>query len=96
MITVIAIMAIGIATGFFIRTKKNLVSLADRLTMWSIYLLLFLLGIAIGANKIIVSNLHTLGFKALIITLGGILGSVLLSWVVYHLLFKRDSKKHEG
>jgi uncharacterized membrane protein YbjE (DUF340 family) len=88
MLTVVIIMAIGIATGFLIRSRSKFVTIADKLTMWSIYLLLFLLGIAIGANEIIVKNLPTLGVKALIITIGGIMGSVLLSWVVYHFIFK--------
>lgn len=95
MLTVVAIMAVGIALGYLIRNYKVLVKTADRLVMWAIYLLLFLLGIAIGANEVIMKNLHLLGLKALAITIGGIMGSVLLAWLFYHLWFKTKGESHE-
>jgi uncharacterized membrane protein YbjE (DUF340 family) len=96
MLTVVIIMMAGIAIGYFIRNFKNLVKIADKLTMWAIYLLLFLLGVAIGANEVIMKNLPTLGLKAMIISIGGVAGSVLLAWAVYHFLFKSKRKEHEG
>ena len=95
MLTVVAIMAFGIAIGYLIRNFKTLVKISDRLTMWSIYLLLFLLGIAIGGNEVIMKNLHFLGLKSLTITLGGIVGSVLLAWLAYHLWFKPKPNSNE-
>lgn len=95
MLTVVAIMAFGIAIGYLIRNFKALVKIADRLTMWSIYLLLFLLGISIGANEVIMKNLHFLGLKSLAITLGGIVGSVLLAWLAYYLWFKPKPNSNE-
>lgn len=96
MLTVIVVMAIGVIVGFLIRTRKRWVKLADRLTMWAIYLLLFLLGIAIGANEVIVKNLPALGFKALLISLGGVLGSVMVAWLAYRLWFAPKKSDHEG
>lgn len=96
MLTVIIIMCAGIALGFLIRNRKRWVRLADRLTMWAIYLLLFLLGVAIGTNDVIVKNLPALGFKALLISLGGVLGSVLVAWLAYRLWFAPKKSDHEG
>lgn len=96
MFTVLLIMAFGIALGYIFRKQKRLVKLADKLTMWAIFLLLFLLGIAIGANDVIVKNLPVLGLKALIIALGGVLGSVLLAWVAYRIWFKPTNNDYEG
>ncbi len=97
MITVVAIMTVGIAVGYFIRSYKQLVTIADKLTMWAIYLLLFLLGVAIGANNLIMRSLPTLGLTALIITIGGVLGSIIVAWGVYHLFFKSNrTEEHEG
>lgn len=96
MLTVVIVMALGIVAGYFLRTKPKITSLADRLTMWAIYLLLFLLGVAIGINEIIVKNLHELGLKALYIAIGGIAGSVLLAWFVYHFWFKQKNNENEG
>ena len=89
-------MCLGIVLGYLIRNRKLWVRLADKLTMWAIYLLLFLLGIAIGTNEVIVKNLPTLGLKALLISMGGVLGSVLVAWLAYRLWFAPKKNDHEG
>ncbi len=88
MITVIAIMFAGILFGYLIRSKSLLIKINDKLIMYAIYLLLFILGISIGANEIIMKNLPTLGLKALAITLGGVLGSIGLAWFTFVRFFK--------
>lgn len=55
---------------------------------YTILLLLFLLGISVGANDAIVDNLTTLGGQAFLIALAGTSGSVLAAWGVYHFFFK--------
>ena len=70
MLTVVIIMISGILVGYLIRSFEKLVKVNDKLTTWAIYALLFLMGIGIGANKVIMNSLHTLGFKALIISIG--------------------------
>jgi uncharacterized membrane protein YbjE (DUF340 family) len=87
--TVLAIMIVGIAVGFAIRKKQSLAKLNDKLTLWAIYLLLFMLGISIGANDTIINNLSKLGFSALLIALGGVAGSVAMAWAGYQLWFKK-------
>ncbi len=88
MLTVVAIMILGIAVGYLIRRRSLLVKVNDKLIMYAIYLLLFILGVSIGANEIIMKNLPTLGLKALAITLGGVLGSIGLAWFTYVRFFK--------
>ena len=95
MITVVAIMAIGILVGYLLRQKRKLIGFLERLTTWAIYLLLFLLGIAIGTNEEIIRNLPTLGGRAFIISVAGVLCSILLSWATYRLFFKKDEEKQE-
>lgn len=95
MLTVVGIMAAGMVVGYLIRNYKKWVKLNDRLTMWAIYLLLFLLGISIGSNKTIINNLGNLGLTALLITVFSILGSVLVAWVGYRIFFKRKGVEHE-
>ena len=88
MLTVIYIMVAGIVLGYFLRSKRKLAAINDRLITYAIYLLLLLLGISIGSNKTIVANLPLLGVKALIVTLGAVLGSITLALVTYNLFFK--------
>lgn len=96
MFTVLIVMVVGVVFGYYLRNRKKAVKFADKFTMWAIYLLLFLLGIAVGANELIMKNLPKLGFKALVISLGGIGGSVLLAWAAYLIWFKPKKDSHEG
>ena len=95
MLTVVAIMFLGIALGFLVKGKSRVVNLNNKLIMWAIYLLLFLLGVAIGTNELILNNLPNLGFKALLISTSCILGSVLVSWLGYLIWFKPKISKNE-
>lgn len=88
MLTVVGIMTIGIVLGYLIRSKTFLVKLNDKFIMWAIYLLLFVLGITIGANEVIMKSLPTLGLKALAITIGGVVGSIVMGWFTYNFFFK--------
>ena len=92
MFTVIGIMFCGIAVGYFFR-KVELLQKIGKPISYTILLLLFLLGISVGANESIVNNLTTLGGQALLIASAGTLGSVLAAWGVYHFFFKEPGMK---
>lgn len=83
----LVLMTAGVIVGFLINKSTELIKKVDKLITWAIYLLLFLLGIAVGVNDKIINNLDTIGLSALIISLGAILGSVLFAWVIYHFFF---------
>ena len=70
MFTVIGIMFCGIAVGYFFR-KVELLQKIGKPISYTILLLLFLLGISVGANESIVNNLTTLGGQALLIASAG-------------------------
>ena len=63
MFTVIGIMFGGIAVGYLLR-KVELLQKIGKPISYTILLLLFLLGISVGANDAIVDNLTTLGGQA--------------------------------
>lgn len=90
MVEILIIMFSGIVLGFIFRKKKSLITAADKLAGWSIYLLLFLLGLSIGNNQMIINNFARIGFNSIILTLSGISGSVILSFFAYKLFFKKD------
>ncbi|NVO11671.1 MAG: LysO family transporter [Bacteroidales bacterium] len=93
MLIVIAVMAIGIVIGYFLRHKALLIKINNKFTMWAIYLLLFVLGVSIGANETIMKNLPILGLKALTITFGGVVGSIFLAWFTYTKFFKNKEQE---
>ena len=85
----------GIALGYLLRQVKALQYL-QRTISWTIYLLLFFFGLQVGANELVVSNLDTLGLKALLIAVAGSLGSSVAAWVLYRFLFREGSVLGSG
>lgn len=94
MFLVLLIMIAGIITGVFIHRIPTLIKVTDQLISVAIYVLLFLLGVSVGLNKTIIQNIGTLGFQALIITLGAVTGSVLVSWLIYKAFFQGKQNRY--
>lgn len=93
MFLVVAIMTNGIIIGYLLRSVKRVLQINERLTMWAIYLLLFVMGLEIGSDADIMDALPTLGLKALIISFAGILGSIVAAFFVYRFFFREE--RHE-
>lgn len=87
MFTIIGLMLTGILLGYLLR-KRDLKKINQIITLL-IWLLLFILGIEVGSNEQIIKGLHTIGLEAVILTLGGTLGSVIAAWALWRALYKR-------
>ena len=74
MFIIIGIMLTGMLFGYLLRSKR--LTWIHKIITFLIWVLLFLLGIDVGGNDIIVKGLHTLGLEALIITLAAVIGSM--------------------
>lgn len=94
MIEIIAIMSAGIILGYLFRCKKKLIQVIEKLIVISIYLLLFFMGASIGRDPDIISNLPTLGLTALVISIGGISGSLLFACLIWKLFFRKKIYGH--
>ncbi len=84
MFKIIGFMFVGMITGHLFKNKQ--MSWIGKVITVLIWLLLFLLGVDVGANQMIIRGLRTIGIDALIITIGAVLGSVigarlLWSWI---------------
>ncbi len=82
-------MFFGVLVGLLLK-QLNFLQKISKTISYTIYLLLFLLGISVGANKEIVSNLANLGGLAFVIALAGVLGSAVMALLVYEFFFKKD------
>lgn len=87
MFIIIGLMLTGILLGYLLR-KQNLNKIHTVITLL-IWLLLFILGIEVGGNEQIVKGLHTIGLEAVILTIGGTVGSVIAAWGLWKALYKR-------
>ena len=90
MFTIIGLMLTGILLGYLLR-KRDLKKIHQIITLL-IWLLLFILGIEVGSNEQIIKGLHTIGLEAVILTLGGTLGSVIAAWALWRALYKRKGE----
>ncbi|WP_314949947.1 LysO family transporter [Tannerella forsythia] len=90
MFVVIGLMFAGIALGYLFR-KRLILRRFSNLMGWTVYLLLFSLGISVGNNREIICNLSALGGQALWLAFAGTLGSVWGAWIVYRNFFKNKS-----
>jgi len=90
MIQVLVLMFLGWLVGLTVRGKKWISVWIDRAILIAIFLLLFFMGLGIGSNKLLLASLPTLGYNAIIITIGATFGSILAGWAVWKFVFSPE------
>lgn len=87
MLKILGILIVGVGVGFFLRQHLSL-SVISKAIMWLIYMLLLILGVAVGTNETIISNLGTIGVKGAVLAVVAVIGSMLMAKLLYHFLYK--------
>ena len=91
MLIIVAIMLCGIAVGYLLRNwDTRFISHVFTALIW---LLLFLLGIEVGSNPRIVMGMQTLGIEALLLTIGGAVGTTLCAWLLWIYVSRKEASK---
>ncbi|NPA37130.1 MAG: lysine exporter LysO family protein [Chlorobi bacterium] len=90
--TVIILFIAGITAGRLFRNNEKAGKKIDTLVTWSVWLLLFLLGISVGINEKIIREFSVIGLKAVILTVGALAGSLFLAKPVYNRFFRNISE----
>ena len=88
MFTVIFVILSGVVVGYIFKNVSFLQKIEKSIS-WTIFLLLFVLGLSIGSNPLIVENLWSFGWQAIVFALLTITGSLLASLMVFRLFFKK-------
>ena len=91
MLIVVSLMLCGIAVGYMLRNKNT--RIVSRIITVLIWLLLFLLGIEVGSNPRIVMGMQTLGIEALVLTIGGAVGTTLCAWLLWIYVSRKEAHK---
>ena len=91
MLIVVSLMLCGIAVGYMLRNKNT--HIVSRIITVLIWLLLFLLGIEVGSNPRIVGGMQTLGIEALLLTIGGAVGTTLCAWLLWIYVSRKEASK---
>ena len=82
MLIIVSIMLCGIGLGYLLRGRNT--GIVSKIITVLIWALLFLLGIEVGSNPKIIGGLQTLGLEALLLTIGGSIGSILAAWALWN------------
>ena len=91
MLIIVAIMLCGIAVGYLLRNwDTRFISHVITALIW---ILLFLLGIEVGSNPRIVMGMQTLGIEALVLTIGGAVGTILCAWLLWIYVSRKEASK---
>ena len=91
MFSIISTMFLGIGIGYGLR-NWSILQKTEKTISLTIFLLLFILGVSIGSNSLIVNNLGKFGWQAIILAVSGVLGSLLAARLVLQLFFKKGGK----
>lgn len=89
MLLLFAVILAGIITGRLLACRR--LGFVPRLITSIIWVLLFLLGLEVGADKAVVSGFATLGRTALVICTFSVAGSILASWGLWRYIRSRGA-----
>ena len=92
MVSIFFFILSGVAVGYLSRNRTHLKHVGSVINV-IIIVLLFFLGVAVGANKQIVESFVTIGIDAFAIALAATLGSVLCAWFVFKQCIKIKKDK---
>ncbi|MFW6324174.1 MAG: LysO family transporter, partial [Desulfovibrionales bacterium] len=92
MILIVFCFALGIALGVMLRGRRKLVRTASHASDVCVFFLLFILGVSIGRNEKVISNLPSMGITALLLSLGAVAGSLCLTFLVEKIFFGRSGR----
>lgn len=87
-------MLAGVLIGHFLRNGKR-VEKIEKSTSITIFVLLFVLGLSVGSNNVIIDNLGRFGWQAAVIAILGMGGSIIAARIVFQLFFKKGEEKNE-
>lgn len=85
---ILIIFCLGLVLGLVIKKRVKIQKTVGHLTEWTVYFLLFFLGIAVGLNKTIMENMGAIGFYGILISIIGIFFSITIAALVYTRFFK--------
>lgn len=91
MLKIVLIMLLGVVVGRSLRRFR--ICWLPRVITLLVWALLFLLGIEVGSDNRVVSGIGTLGLEALLLSAGGIAGSVFLAWMTWRKIFQGRRNK---
>ena len=92
MFSIISTMFLGIGICYVLR-NWSILQKTEKTISLTIFLLLFILGVSIGSNSLIVNNLGKFGWQAIVLAVSGVLGSLIAARLVLQLFFRKGGEQ---
>lgn len=80
MFLILSLLLLGMGAGYALRHVRG-VQRVEQSTRFTIWLLLFTFGVSIGSNRALIADIMQLGWRAVVISLLGVAGSVVAAGV---------------
>lgn len=77
MLLEVGLIVAGIPAGYVLRRKEKARLVVARLLTWTVWALLFMLGLALGSDSMLLERLSRLGARAAVISLLSVTGCLL-------------------
>lgn len=91
MFYILMTMFVGIGSGFLLRDIKATRHAGKAVTL-AIWAMLFLMGMKIGADRELVSNISSIGLQSALLAIAGVTGSVTAATLLYKFMFRKKSR----
>lgn len=82
-------MCLGISLGWLTRVTPHLRTVAGKINTVTIMLLMLLLGADVGGNDFVLSNLDSIGVAAMLLGVGGVVGSAFAAKLLWRYSFSK-------
>lgn len=80
-LNIFVMLGLGFITGYIIRHKHLRVKI-DNYLVFSVIVLLFLIGINLGNNENVIKNIIVLGIQSFVLAITSIIGSAITAYVI--------------
>lgn len=84
-------MLVGLGIGYLLRDLKWMRKTEKTIPL-TVFVMLFILGLSVGANGMIISNLGRFSWQAALLAGSGVFGSILAARLVYYLFFRKGGR----
>ena len=88
MFIILGLLGLGISVGYLFRHVPAFKGLEHSIS-YTIFAMLFIFGITIGANQSLLNYIGEFGIQAAILAICGVLGCLVASFIAYKLLIKK-------
>lgn len=91
MLTILSFLLVGVMAGYALRHTAMQKRLGRTMPL-TIWLMLFVFGVSIGADPLILGNIGDFGGQALLLCCAGMAGSIVFVAVVWRLFFSKGGR----